>query len=431
MPPESRIIPVILFAVCGVTVCGCKNLARNGMERPSRERLETGPSDRATPAWLPAVQQLPGKGTAVPKAASWQERPNAGSPKASAPDALGGRVVQEFGKPAKNIFIRIEPLQVSATATPIGIYTDDQGQFLTRGLRPGSSYQLIAEAVQDGRRYRAVAQTTVPHTAILLTLREVAEAAVLPPSAPPLGSDSPPVAVEPSPRRMRNGDEAFQPDQGTPQAVPPALPAPVTPSIPPPQSLHPTGPAIRPENTASGPGNPFAPPPAAIPGPPTLPNPPPPAVPPPEADKQPYSNISLIDTIGRPWKWPANRSGSALLIVFVTTDCPHCRPVIPSLQDWQRRYGQGGLEVVAVLCDELPLSARMHAAARYAQTHRLNYPVYVEAGESPGRVRDRLGVIGYPTAVVINAKGQLLWKGHPGRKQECEAAIQKAISSPF
>jgi hypothetical protein len=101
--------------------------------------------------------------------------------------------------------------------------------------------------------------------------------------------------------------------------------------------------------------------------------------------------------------------------------------VVPILKDLQARYGAAGVQIVAVLCDELPLDQRLQAANRYAQSHSVNYPVYVEPGAAPGRVRDAFAVEGYPTAIVLNAHGQLLWKGHPGKKTELEALIRQHL----
>ncbi|MEJ5276048.1 MAG: hypothetical protein WHU94_09070, partial [Thermogemmata sp.] len=101
--------------------------------------------------------------------------------------------------------------------------------------------------------------------------------------------------------------------------------------------------------------------------------------------------------------------------------------VVPILKDLQARYGAAGLQIVAVLCDELPLEPRLQAAQRYASRHAVNYPVYVEPGATPGRVRDLFAVEGYPTAVVLDRYGQLLWKGHPGQKTELEAALRRHL----
>ncbi|MDW8244722.1 MAG: TlpA disulfide reductase family protein, partial [Thermogemmata sp.] len=208
---------------------------------------------------------------------------------------------------------------------------------------------------------------------------------------------------------------------------------------PPPQDLTPP---VRPEQTANGPRAPYSPPPVSIPGPPALPNPPPPPPVPgwpgtpspttgqsssPQSGVDKPRTIVLVDSLQRPWSFPGDSTSRVVLLEFVTSDCPHCRAAVPILKDFQARYGAAGLQVVAVLCDELPLAQRLQSAQHYAQTSQVNYPVYVEPGAAPGRVRDAFAIEGYPTAVVLNAHGQIVWKGHPGKKQELEVVIWQQL----
>jgi len=435
---------------CGaVNLVLCVLLAAAGckMSEKSRRRGEPTASPTARdkqPTWLDPSAQLPGAKTDVPKGGPWSQTSTAAS------DALGGRVVDAFGRPVKNVFIRIEPLPASPGGA-MGIYSDDQGYFLTRGLKPGQSYQLTAEAQQQGRPWRGTVQTKVPNTTLTLVLREVTtDTADSGPSG--AGNTTSPPAVEPRSRSPRvNRDGAFQPDGGKGLPVPPSLPpgrwpsgasteaegskAPVPPTtMPPPQN---SAPPLRPEHTADGPRTPYTPPPVSIPGPPSLPSPPPPPplpklpVPPtgtspPSQSGKPFT-VVLVDSLQRPWTFPGDSSARLVVLEFITTDCPHCRLVTPFLKDLQARYATAGLQVVAVLCDELPLLQRLQAAQRYAEVGQLNYPVYVEPGPAPGRVRDAFAVEGYPTVVVLNPHGQLLWKGHPGKKVELETVIRQHL----
>jgi thiol-disulfide isomerase/thioredoxin len=129
----------------------------------------------------------------------------------------------------------------------------------------------------------------------------------------------------------------------------------------------------------------------------------------------------------RNWEFAGDRSGSVVLLEFITTSCPNCKPAVPVLRDLQSRYGQDGLQVIAVLCDEVPLRPRIAAATRYARDNNTNYAVYVEPGPQPGTVRDRFGVEGYPTAILLDPTGSVLWKGHPAKRGEIEAAVRRAV----
>ncbi|MEJ5276047.1 MAG: carboxypeptidase-like regulatory domain-containing protein, partial [Thermogemmata sp.] len=326
-----------------LAVSGCKTSERS---REGREPAAMPAARGKQPAWLDPSAQLPGAKTGVPKGGPWSRTT------AAASDALGGRVVDALGRPAKNVFIRIEPLP-SSPGGAMGIYSDDQGYFLTRGLKPGQSYQLTAEAQQQGRRWRGTVQTKVPNTTLTLVLRE----------DPASGADAgsvgtgdpllpPPEGVPRSRTPRASSDGAFQPDGGSGQPVPPSLPpsgrlpsggaggtgggTPAAPAIPPPQNL---APPLRPENTADGPRPPYTPPPVSIPGPPSLPPPPPPPpVPklpvPPSGSPTPPQNSSqsqvgkpftvvLVDPLQRPWSFPGDSSARVVVLEFVTSDCPH------------------------------------------------------------------------------------------------------------
>jgi hypothetical protein len=89
------------------------------------------------------------------------------------------------------------------------------------------------------------------------------------------------------------------------------------------------------------------------------------------------------------------------------------------------------LQVVGVLCDDVPQKQRVALAARYQRENNLNYMVYAEPGESPGAVRDRLRVESYPTVILLDASGNVLWEGHPtyptSNRTSLEAAIKRAV----
>jgi thiol-disulfide isomerase/thioredoxin len=142
----------------------------------------------------------------------------------------------------------------------------------------------------------------------------------------------------------------------------------------------------------------------------------------------------LVDPQGRYLEFPTSKTGSVLLVEFMTTVCPNSKAAIPSLVDFQSRYALAGLQVIAVACDE-PTTAqprmdqkqRAEAASKYAKDNNLNYQVFVEPGEVSGSVRDRFNVKMYPTAVLMDGTGAVLWQGHPNKRADLEAAIKQAL----
>jgi thiol-disulfide isomerase/thioredoxin len=139
------------------------------------------------------------------------------------------------------------------------------------------------------------------------------------------------------------------------------------------------------------------------------------------------ANFTLLDALDRPWEFATSRYGSLVLVEFMTTTCGPCKKVIPILADLQSRYGAGGLQLIGVVCDNAPARERLALAAKYHADHRLNYALFVEPGPEPGSVRDRFQVERYPTAVLLDGTGGVLWQGHPADRAALEAAIRQHL----
>ena len=116
-----------------------------------------------------------------------------------------------------------------------------------------------------------------------------------------------------------------------------------------------------------------------------------------------------------------------MLVDFLTTTCGPCKKSIPTLTALQARYAASGFQVVGVVCDEAPLRERTALAAKYARDYGLNYALYVEPESTAGSVRDRFDVEKYPTAVLLDAGGRELWRGHPADGPRLEAAIRRHL----
>src|SRR5205085_193152 len=114
---------------------------------------------------------------------------------------------------------------------------------------------------------------------------------------------------------------------------------------------------------------------------------------------------------------------------FTTTNCVYCKKTNEQvLVPLQAKYAADGLQLIGVLCDEVSLSQRAARAAKYQRDQNLNFAVYVEPGQSAGAVRDRFDVDAYPTAVLLNGDGTILWQGHPGnQKAQLETTIRKHL----
>lgn len=394
--------------------------------------------------------------TGVPKAGAGESS----AAKAEAQDALGGRVLDPLGRPARNVFVRIEPVGGPANnPAAIGVRTNNEGYFFTRGFKPGQAYDITAEATQqDGKGLTGIVQTKVPNPILLIVLRDDLTAGAG--GAPaPTGSDTFPPPPRPSDKVSDTGAPRPTPPKPTDGAwapggpitgVPPATiggnsgapkpPAPANGALPEPDDLSapPAGKPVRPESTAEGQRDPFKAPTVNVPnpvGPPPIP-PLPPLSGPTGGNGRSSMNatttggsagkLALLDTLERPWDLESVKPGSLVLVEFISSTCVPCKQAIPVMKDLQSRYGASGLQVAAVVCDDLPQKERAELALKYGRDQHLNYALYVEPGAA-GSVRDRFDVENYPTAVLLNSAGKVLWKGHPGRKAELESAVKQNL----
>jgi thiol-disulfide isomerase/thioredoxin len=137
--------------------------------------------------------------------------------------------------------------------------------------------------------------------------------------------------------------------------------------------------------------------------------------------------FGLLDTLGRPRVFPTGRSQDLILLDFMTTTCVPCKKTIPLLKDLQARYGSQNLEVIGVCCDDVEMPQRRAVAAQYERTQDLNYLLYIEPGKKPGNVMDRFQVEAFPTLVLLNGDGNLLWQGDSRKIRQLEAVIRQQL----
>lgn len=448
-------------------LAGCKGTTPKPIEKKDRDPAAAVSRPKGSgPAWLDeSMAKLPGAGTGIPKAGSWTDPKNPGfDPVREGKGMLAGRVLDPFGNGAKNVFIRIEPVDATAKekdGAAIGILTNEAGFFMVKDLPAGRVYVLTAEAktAVEGKPLYGQVQTRPPQPNITIALRDDLAPSLqgggsdrsLPPGTStgglPPSSDLIPSMGLPAPTPTgRPSDGGWSPGAGSaPGSIPATIPG-TTPSgpvgVPPPAGVFPSiepRSGVRPESTATGDAPPWKPPAVSIPGGPPVPSlplpppgsPAPSAVPPPEKRSsrpvRPGANFALIDSLERPWDFASNRSGSLVLLDFMTTTCTHCKRTIPILEDLQSRYSTDGLQLIGVLCDEAPQHERATLAGKYQRNHGLNYAVYAEAGAESGSVRDRFKVESYPTVVLLNGEGAVVWQGHPGKKTELESAIRRQL----
>lgn len=94
--------------------------------------------------------------------------------------------------------------------------------------------------------------------------------------------------------------------------------------------------------------------------------------------------------------------GKVVLLNFWATWCGPCRVELPKFEEWQKRYGRDGLQVLAVSMDDADAPVR-----RAVRRMHLGFPVVMgdaKLGEAYG------GVLGLPVTFLIDRDGKIVAK---------------------
>ncbi len=99
-----------------------------------------------------------------------------------------------------------------------------------------------------------------------------------------------------------------------------------------------------------------------------------------------------------------------VLLDFWGTWCAPCRKSIPHLAEIQKTLGGKKMQVIGIACERTPPQDR---AARVAQSIKqlgINYPVLISAMDGTCPVQDAFQVQFYPTMVLLDRQGRILWR---------------------
>ncbi|MFM7783035.1 MAG: TlpA disulfide reductase family protein [Gammaproteobacteria bacterium] len=137
------------------------------------------------------------------------------------------------------------------------------------------------------------------------------------------------------------------------------------------------------------------------------------------------SAFEATDTVGRTVDL-ALLHGNVVLLNAWATWCKPCREEIPFLSDLQSREASRGLRVVGVNVDEATDREGVLAAG---QRLGIRYTVWLDPD---ARVQALMGTSAVPASVLIDRRGQILWrhvgvlrKGTPGFTDALESALAR------
>jgi len=117
----------------------------------------------------------------------------------------------------------------------------------------------------------------------------------------------------------------------------------------------------------------------------------------------------------------ARKGKKAVLINFWFCDCSACRHELPQLQFLYNQLKGKGLEIVAIDNGD-----SAEAVKKVAEDSKLTFPIVLGGATDQFVMSERYGVVAYPTNFLIDADGNVLWRGAGFDEREIMAELKKA-----
>jgi thiol-disulfide isomerase/thioredoxin len=119
--------------------------------------------------------------------------------------------------------------------------------------------------------------------------------------------------------------------------------------------------------------------------------------------------------------------GKVVLVDFWATWCTPCREEIPRFVEWQKQYGDQGLQVIGISMDDGQEPVR-----EFYKKFNLNYPVVMgndKVAEAYG------GVLGLPINFLVGKDGRIIKKyvgmtDLPALEREIQSELQSGNGAP-
>ena len=141
-------------------------------------------------------------------------------------------------------------------------------------------------------------------------------------------------------------------------------------------------------------------------------------------------DLRLPDLEGKPVRL-RDLDSDFVLLDFWGTWCKPCLESIPHLVALQKQYGPGKLQVVGVACEKSQGDRARAEVDAFARKLGINYAVVVSAMDGNCPVQQALKVRYYPTLILLDRKGQILWTAEgatPANLYRLDRALAAAAS---
>ncbi len=117
------------------------------------------------------------------------------------------------------------------------------------------------------------------------------------------------------------------------------------------------------------------------------------------------TRVDMVDFRGRTWQLDDFADDSIIAVAFLGTECPLAKLYSVRLNELQSKYGDEGLQVVAVMSNR---QDSLEEIAAFATRQGLEYPVLKDAG---GRFADELGATRTPEIFLFDRQRSLRYQG--------------------
>lgn len=298
-----------------------------------------------------------------------------------------------------NAFVQIVDLQEANISgqepTKFEVSADALGNFTVQGLKLGKTYQLTARVRDRSILYTGTAVVAAPSSQVVIEIQEDTTSQ----SAPPVAPSMAPLSAAPAAADSTNGSatstvkpERIARDLGMMPSSMPTLSIPPTKLIPPNSNTPATnGPQTR--------GN--------------LPDAPVPSC---QLVGRKLENFALVDLEGNAWEFRKHKTGRVMLIDFWFSTCGPCLTAIPHLVTLQRTYKSYGLEVVGIAYEKGSIPERAAKVKSVRGRYGINYTTLLgQIGSEECPVRTQFQVTSFPTLVLVDESGNLLWRSPSDR----------------
>ena len=131
-----------------------------------------------------------------------------------------------------------------------------------------------------------------------------------------------------------------------------------------------------------------------------------------DAKTQRIIDFQLPGLDGKPTRFQ-DLDADYVLIDFWGTWCKPCIGSIPHLIDLQKRYGAKTLQVVGIATEHDATPAeQVQRVDKVARSLGVNYPLLLSGADGrPCPVQEALHISAYPTMILVDRSGKILWRG--------------------